>query len=222
MARSDRVVAQDPWRDVHDVIRAGILSGEFPEGSRLVEQQLADRFGTSRGPVRTALQELERSGLVVSIDRRGTFVRSIEASDVEEIFSLWDVIFAFAVRRAIARITPEDREWLKAFRDQDPPDDIDAVMERGDQLGRRIFEIAQHKRAMEIYENLFVQAQARSLTIMSEANPDTRHVQGDFEPLIDALLAGDAEAAIASSAAWDGEVRRYWKERLGADVIPSQ
>ena len=74
---NDEDVARDPWRGVYHALRAAIGSGEYPPGSRLVEQQLADRFRTSRGPVRTALHELERSGLVVSIDRRGTFVRSI-------------------------------------------------------------------------------------------------------------------------------------------------
>ena len=94
MEANQRIVISDPWRAVHDAIRDSIIAGEYEPGSRLLERQLAERFGTSRGPIRSALQELERVGLVVSEDRRGTFVRSVSAKDREEIDSLWTLIWA--------------------------------------------------------------------------------------------------------------------------------
>ena len=55
---------------VHRELRAALLRGEFPYGQRLVEEQLAERFATSRTPVREALRRLEGDGHVVR-DRSG-------------------------------------------------------------------------------------------------------------------------------------------------------
>ena len=77
-------------------LRDRILAGEFTPGQRLAETDLAAQFGTSRGPVRTALTELESAGLVERRARRGTFVSALSDDDVDEIFSLWALIWPFA------------------------------------------------------------------------------------------------------------------------------
>lgn len=214
----DLHVARDPWRGVHNAIRDSIIAGEYPPDSRLVEQQLADRFGTSRGPVRTALQELERSGLVVSIDRRGTFVRSVSDVDVEEIFSLWDVIWDFAIRRAAGRIGPEEQRWFDEFLAQDEPDDPAAVLERGIEFGRQVFRMARHSRALEIYETLLIQAQARSLFIIAASQPGHGKQESPYIAVGAALARGDADAASAASEAWMAESRNYWLGRAQASA----
>jgi DNA-binding GntR family transcriptional regulator len=211
----DRDVARDPWRGVHDAIRHLIITGEYPPGSRLVEQQLADRFGTSRGPVRTALQELERSGLVVSIDRRGTFVRSVSDTDIEEILSLGELISQFALRRAAARIGPAEREWLEAFRARPVPSDVTGFLEHITEFGRELFKMAQHSRALKIYETMLVQAQARTLFLIgAEMSEQALLERFDYGPLCHALARGDADAAIEASDAVIGVIRQYWLGRL--------
>lgn len=45
-------------------IRTKILSGELTPGTRIIEQKLAEEFGSSRGPIREALRQLEQEGLV--------------------------------------------------------------------------------------------------------------------------------------------------------------
>lgn len=201
----DKDFARDVWRGVQEAVRASILSGEYPAGSRLVEQQLADRFGTSRGPVRTALQELERTGLVVSIDRRGTFVRLISAEDVEEITSLVELLWPFAVERAIARIGPAEREWLEAFKARLPEDpDPETMLKQSIDLSREIFRMAHHKRALDIFESLLIQTSAQSLFLVAaEAEPEVwRDSSPDVVATIDALLAGDLEKALPPAYGW--------------------
>lgn len=73
---------------VYDLIRAGIMSGSHPPGSRLVESQLATAFGVSRTPVRAALARLEGDGLVESIPNRGAFVTDWTETDFEEVYAL--------------------------------------------------------------------------------------------------------------------------------------
>lgn len=96
------------WESVSDQLRDEILDGRLPAGSRLVETELAERFGVSRGPIRDALSELARGGLAVDLPRRGTFVSSLTETDLEEVYVLRRAIEEAAVRLAIARATEAD------------------------------------------------------------------------------------------------------------------
>jgi len=96
------------WESVADQLREEILDGRLPAGSRLVETELADRFGVSRGPIRDALSELARGGLAVDLPRRGTFVSSLTETDLEEVYVLRRAIEEAAIPLAIARATEAD------------------------------------------------------------------------------------------------------------------
>ncbi|MFJ4500146.1 GntR family transcriptional regulator [Streptomyces sp. NPDC088864] len=81
-------------------IRAGILSGAYPPGSRLRERDLSEALGFSRIPVREALTRLTGEGLVVMEPRRGASVRDLSLRDVAELFDLRLSLEVFAARRA--------------------------------------------------------------------------------------------------------------------------
>ena len=63
-----------------------IISGYYRGSERLVELRIAEQFGTSQAPVREALRELDVTGLVESVPRRGTFVSSEILRSVRDIF----------------------------------------------------------------------------------------------------------------------------------------
>lgn len=102
------------WQAVADQLRDEILDGRLPAGSRLVETELADRFGVSRGPIRDALAELSRAGLAVDLPRRGTFVPSLSERDLAEVYVIRRAIEEAAVRLAIESATDEDIELMYA------------------------------------------------------------------------------------------------------------
>jgi DNA-binding GntR family transcriptional regulator len=91
------------WEAVSERLRDEILDGRLPAGTRLVETELASRFGVSRGPVRDALQELSRAGLTVDLPRRGTFVSSLTERDLIEVYVIRRAIEEQAVRLAVVR-----------------------------------------------------------------------------------------------------------------------
>lgn len=68
-------------------LRRDILRGGLARDEHLVEAQVAHQYGVSRGPVREALKELERDGLVYSA-RQGYRVAELTAADVEEIYAI--------------------------------------------------------------------------------------------------------------------------------------
>jgi DNA-binding GntR family transcriptional regulator len=85
-------------------LRALILTGEYGPDERLVEEQLAERLGVSRTPVRQALTMLEAEGLVEIAPNRGATVCSFSIADVWDIYDLRAVLEGHAARRAAGRI----------------------------------------------------------------------------------------------------------------------
>jgi DNA-binding GntR family transcriptional regulator len=85
-------------------LRALILTGEYGPDERLVEEQLAEKLGVSRTPVRQALTMLEAEGLVEIAPNRGATVCSFSIEDVWDIYDLRAVLEGHAARRAAGRI----------------------------------------------------------------------------------------------------------------------
>ena len=93
---------------VVDRLRALILTGEYGPEERLVEEQLADRLGVSRTPIRQALTTLEAEGLVEMEPNKGAAVYSFSVDDVWDIYDMRAVLEGHAARRASERIAAED------------------------------------------------------------------------------------------------------------------
>ncbi|MGH3108596.1 MAG: GntR family transcriptional regulator [Rubrobacter sp.] len=94
-------------------LRALILTGEYGPDERLIEEQLAERLGVSRTPVRQALTMLEAEGLVEITPNRGATVCSFSIEDVWDIYDLRAVLEGHAARRAAGRIERRERERLR-------------------------------------------------------------------------------------------------------------
>ena len=89
---------------VFDRLRRLILEGEYGPNERLVEEQLAERLGVSRTPIRQALTILEAEGLVEIAPNKGAMVCSFTIEDVWDIYDLRAVLEGHAARRAADRI----------------------------------------------------------------------------------------------------------------------
>ena len=74
---------------VQQEIERGILSGEYPPGSKLIEAALAEKMGVSRGPIREAFRMLDEAGLVRTEKNRGVFVRDIPPAPCAPPWTNW-------------------------------------------------------------------------------------------------------------------------------------
>ncbi|QVN20461.1 GntR family transcriptional regulator [Burkholderia pyrrocinia] len=88
-------------------LREMIINGELHGGERLVERDLAERFGISRIPMREAIQRLEREGLLDIFRNRGAVVRMLGASDVQEIYDMRALLEGDAIYRSVKRLDDE-------------------------------------------------------------------------------------------------------------------
>jgi DNA-binding GntR family transcriptional regulator len=99
-------------------IRQMITTGALPQGAHLREAELAAALGMSRGPVREALVELAREGLVVLRRHRGAQVITLTTEDAEEVYTLRRALERLAVERACGRLTAAHLAELDAILDR--------------------------------------------------------------------------------------------------------
>src|SRR5262245_56921139 len=74
--------------DALDTLRKAVIAGAFAPGDHIAEGALAQQLGVSRAPVREAMLQLEREGLLVFDKRGAALVKKFTDEDFEEIFSL--------------------------------------------------------------------------------------------------------------------------------------
>lgn len=79
-------------------LRARIIDGRIPPGSPIVEAEMAERFGVSRGPLREALRQLVEDGLLVTVPYTGTRVVDLSVEESREIYTLRTELEIFAFR----------------------------------------------------------------------------------------------------------------------------
>ncbi|MCC7283047.1 MAG: GntR family transcriptional regulator [Acetobacteraceae bacterium] len=84
-------------------VAAAIVNGEYRDGERLREQELAEAFGVSRGPVREALRALERYSLAILLPRRGAYVVGISLGVIAEAFNVRAALAGIAARQLTRR-----------------------------------------------------------------------------------------------------------------------
>jgi DNA-binding GntR family transcriptional regulator len=89
-------------------LRTAIIRGQFTQGEKLSEPQLATQLGVSRAPIREALIELDREGLVVFDERGKTRVRTLAPQDFRDLLLLRIAIEPVATRLAAEAWTKED------------------------------------------------------------------------------------------------------------------
>jgi DNA-binding GntR family transcriptional regulator len=100
---------------VFERLRRLILEGQYGPNERLVEEQLAERLGVSRTPIRQALTMLEAEGLVEITPNRGAMVCSFAIEDVWGIYDLRAVLEGHATRRAAHRIDEDELARLRSL-----------------------------------------------------------------------------------------------------------
>ncbi len=99
----------------YSILRQAVLTGAFPPGARLRQDDLAEAIGVSRMPIRSALMQLESEGLVDFHPHRGAVVKALKPTQVREIYELRALLEGHALRRAIETMTPERLALLETM-----------------------------------------------------------------------------------------------------------
>ena len=94
-------------------VKDGIISGRYPGGARITEQEVAATAGVSRTPVREALRRLQSEGLVGFTPNFGAVVTVWTEADSDEVFELRAMLEAYGARRASRHASDEQLGRLR-------------------------------------------------------------------------------------------------------------
>ena len=105
-------------RRTFDSIKSDIINGELAQGSKIVESDLALKYGISRGPLREAIHRLERIKLIVRIPHAGSRVITLDTRMMEDIYSARESLEGMAARLAARLMSDAEIGSLSALLDQ--------------------------------------------------------------------------------------------------------
>jgi DNA-binding GntR family transcriptional regulator len=115
ITRTRRLSGGATWAHVYAVLREGIVSVELTPGQQLSENDLAQRIGVSRTPIREALVRLRDDRLVEIVPQLGTFVTRISPAAVADAQFVRESLECAAVKLAAPRADAESVETLAAI-----------------------------------------------------------------------------------------------------------
>lgn len=180
-------------------LQKGILGGRFAPGQRLIERDLIEEFGLSRGPVREAFHRLSSDGLVDLIPNRGATVRRLHRKEVEELFQIRESLEGMAAGLAAKNIDQgQNRKIFNAVWKQVKPSKKDlqwnVFMENNHLFHKTIVDISNNTQLNDLVEKLRLVVvmlqvgKAMQVTQMNKSHQD--HIA-----IAEGILDGDFIAA---------------------------
>ncbi|MFF4395679.1 GntR family transcriptional regulator [Streptomyces sp. NPDC001480] len=177
-------------------LRQDIIAGRLRPGDRLVERELAERFGVSRVPVREAIRALVAEGFVLFETPRRTVVRRLTPTDVKELFELREALEVYAAGLAASRATPqalaELRELLARSATATETGDAETITDVNTRFHDRIRALAGNSLLISVMEP--VDGRLRWLTRQNEEWPQ---LLMEHRELYEAIASGDPDRARA-------------------------
>ncbi len=180
---------------VADRLRQQIQSGEWPDGARLVERDLAQRFSVSRVPLREAIQKLAHEGLVVISPSRGASVKTVNAQEMAEMFDLRQLLEGEALVRSVPLMTDAHRQALVDCHQRALLAANAAEQQAMDQkFHQQLYAPCGQTRLIEAIGHLRAEM-ARYERLQTQLMQETDAFLAEHQRVLDACLAGDAPAA---------------------------
>lgn len=177
------------------MILAAIDEGVYKPGDRLVESELADRFGVSRTPIREALQRLETQSLLAR-DGRSLIVASLDHNQMAELYIVRRELEGLAARLAARHATPEE---VRLLRDMVTSDnalmDDPAALARANRRFHKQIHLASHNRYLVQQLDLVHRTMALMATTSLAAHGRPKIAQEEHDAIVTAIENRDEEAA---------------------------
>jgi DNA-binding GntR family transcriptional regulator len=209
-----RLEKRESLRDsVAHALRAAVISGEMAPGEVYSAPMLGARFGVSATPVREAMLDLVREGLVISLPNKGFRVTEMSDEDLDNVTSLRLLIEPPTVRDVVTDIPAEDFAKLRAL-----AEDIVVAAEAGNLIAYieadRVFHVtllaySGNPRLVDVVSDLRSQTRLLGLTPLVESGRLGQSAAEHHE-LLDLIEAGDADGAERLMRRHIGHVRGLW------------
>ncbi|MDH6708072.1 DNA-binding GntR family transcriptional regulator [Kitasatospora sp. MAA19] len=208
------ISVQERLRDqVAHALRAALISGELRPGVVYSAPALAADFGVSATPVREAMLDLAREGLVEAVRNKGFRVTELTERDLDdytEIRALIEVptvgrVTRTATKEQLERLRPQAEAIVAAARKHD----LIGYLEADRQFHLDLLGLAGNARLVDVVSDLRKRSRLYGLNRLDERGELTSSAEEHLE-LLDLMLTGDAEAAEACMTRHLSHVRSLW------------
>ena len=199
-------------------LRELIQTLELPPGARLVEADIAARFGVSKTPVREALFKLEREGLIALRAHSGATVAWLSLDEYEQQLFILDALELPALKIVLERMGPDHMEkCLEITRKMDEAlerrDEV-TYIEHGVRLHTQLFSAARYPRLTELIESV-QQSLVRYTRAFVHQFPENWEVEHQtLHARMDSLAAGDSQRAATAAAAGHKALLEFARGRV--------
>jgi DNA-binding GntR family transcriptional regulator len=187
-----------PSRDAYDMILDAIDQGIYRPGDRLVESELAERFGVSRTPIREALQRLETQSLLTR-DGRSLIVASLDHAQMAELYAVRQELEGLAAKLAAQHAAEEEIQVLRDMVEADRAllGDPEALARANRRFHHQIH-LASHNRFLVQQLDLVYRSMAlMARTSLAAAGRGERALE-EHAAIVDAIAQRDGDRAAAA------------------------
>jgi DNA-binding GntR family transcriptional regulator len=202
--------------DAYALILQAIDAGTYRPGDRLVESELADRFGMSRTPVREALQKLETQSLLIR-DGRSLMVASLDHNQLAELYVVRATLEGLAARLAARHAAPEEVALLEEMVATDRALLADPqALARANRRFHRQIHLASHNRFLIQQLDLVHRSMVLLATTSIAAPGRPADTLTEHAAIVSAIRAGDGDEA---DKALRDHISRAFETRLRLDAV---
>jgi DNA-binding GntR family transcriptional regulator len=184
---------------ISDALRQAILHGDYQPGQRIIQEQLAEKYGGSRIPVREALRTLESEGLVRLVANTGAWVASLAPAECSEVYQTRERLEPLLLRQNAEAFTSGLLATLgQLATDMETATDVEEFLELDRKFHLSMYRSVPTYILREFVERLWntTQPYRRAYTMaMGGENRRTSHTEHHL--MVSALQDGDLEAAEA-------------------------
>ena len=181
--------------DAYSLILDAIDVGTYRPGDRLVESELAERFGVSRTPVREALQRLETQSLLAR-DGRSLIVASLDHNQTAELYAVRGELEGLAARLAARNATPEEVRVLRDMVDEDDALVHDpSALSRANRRFHKQVHLSSHNRYLVQQLDLVYRSMALMATTSLAAKGRGEIAQAEHRLIVERIAARDEDGA---------------------------
>lgn len=201
-------------KDAYTLILEAIEQGDYRPGDRLVESELADRFGVSRTPVREALQRLETQSMLAR-DGRSLIVASLDHNQLAELYVVRAELEGLAARLAAKHASPEEVRVLRGMIEEDRAHLADPdAMSRANKRFHRQIHLASHNRFLVQQLDLVHRSMALLATTSLAAVGRSEAALAEHDAIVRSIEAGDGDRA---QEALRSHISKAFETRLKLD-----
>lgn len=194
--------AADGPSDLERVVAAleeDIVLGKLHPRERLIEEELCERFGVTRHVLRLVFAELGRMGIVERIPNRGALVRAFSSKDVEQLYTLREILETSAAAQIPFPVAEADMEELRSIQethdDAVAQDDLILLFRSNQQFHSKLFSLCGNTFLSEAIATYAQRAHGIRFHVLL-GRTQRQRARDEHHLMIDALVRQDREALV--------------------------